>query len=93
VTLATVHQSSLPDAYWTMPSLPRPELRHAHIPCACTVLMSIGPAWPHLTHSCGTIHIPAALSLPPYQRGDRDNKFLFSKSKSEFRVLIIKFEV
>ena len=27
---------------------------------------------PHLTHSCDTIHIPAALSLPPYQCGDRD---------------------
>ena len=34
---------------------------------AAAMLMSYGPSWPHLTHSCDTIHIPAALSLPPYQ--------------------------
>ena len=68
VTLAAVHQSSLSDAYWTTPSLPLPGLRHAHVPRASTVLMSIGPAWPHLTHWPGTIHIPAARSLPLYWR-------------------------
>ena len=60
--------------------------------CRCHA-STLWPCVAHLTHSCGTIHIPAALSLPPYQRGDRDNKFLFSKSKSEFEVLIIKSEV
>ena len=38
----------------------------------------------HLTLAALSIHTSAALSLPPYRRGDRDNtKFLISKSKSE----------
>ena len=61
-------QSSLPDAFW---------LRHiVSRQCASTraavMLMSYGPSWPHLTPSCSTINIPAALSLPPYQCGDRN---------------------
>ena len=34
---------------------------------AAAVLVSHVSICPHLTHSCDTIHIPAALSLPPYQ--------------------------
>ena len=37
-------------------------LSHCTSTCAVLVLMSHGPAWPHLIQSCGT-----ALSLPPYQ--------------------------
>ena len=43
-------------------------------PLAAAMLVPYGPTWPHLTHSCGTKNIPAALSLLPYQRGDRDFK-------------------
>ena len=57
-------QSSLPDSF-----------RHSHIvlrQCAsaraAAMLMSYVSSWPYLTLSSGTIHIPAALSLPPYQR-------------------------
>ena len=39
---------------------------------AAAMIVSHVSMCPHLTHSCDTIHIPAALSLPPYQRGDRD---------------------
>ena len=46
-----------------------------------------------LTHCSAPINLAAALSLPPYQRGDRNSKFLFSKSKLEFMVLKIKCEV
>ena len=38
--------------------------RH-HVLLPCSLLISYGPAWPHLTLSSGTIYIPAALSLPP----------------------------
>ena len=43
-------------------------------PLAAAMLVPYGPTWPHLTHSCGTKNVPAALSLLPYQRGDRDFK-------------------
>ena len=58
---------------------------------------------PHRTHSCDTIHIPAALSLPPYQCGDRNfdtNLNPQCKSEEKFHQFIklkwsddIKFEV
>ena len=35
---------------------------------AAAMIVSHVSMCPHLTHSCDTIHIPAALSLPPYQR-------------------------
>ena len=50
------------DACRTTPSLPLPELRHAHVPRASTVLISYGPVWPQLTHCSASINIAAALS-------------------------------
>ena len=58
---------------WTSAGLRHIALRHcASTRGAAAMLISYGPAWPHLTLSSGTIYIPAALSLPPYQCGDRD---------------------
>ena len=61
-------QSSLPDAF----RISHIVLRHCASTRAAAMLVSHVSMCPHLTHSCDTIHIPAALSLPPYQRGDRD---------------------
>ena len=56
-------QSTLPDACW----LRHIVLRQCASTRAAAMFVSHGPTWRHLTLSSGTIHIPAALSLPPYQ--------------------------
>ena len=56
-------QSSLPDACW----LRHIVLRHCASTRAAAMFVSHISMCHHLTHSCDTIHIPAALSLPPYQ--------------------------
>ena len=64
--------------------------RHRNADRVCAALCTHAHSSPvpihvsYLTHWPGTIHIPAARSLPLYWRGDRDIKFLFSKSESEF---------
>ena len=66
-------QSSLPDAF----RLSHIVLRQCASTRAAAMLVSYGPPWPHLTRSCGTINIPAALSLPPYQwctKSQKDDK-------------------
>ena len=57
-----------PDACY-MPTLPGAAMRTMR---TVVQFLSSVSCVTHLTLSCGTIHIPAALSLPPYQRGDRD---------------------
>ena len=87
------------DACRTTPSLPLPELRHAHVPRASTVLISYGPVWPQLTHCSASINIAAALSCLLTSVATVTAKFLLSKSKSEFNIKSevernnIKFEV